>query len=187
MSDNCLHIVPIHEGDYPNAVAKAAEILKWFQERDIVETEASDCVLSLDKTGYRFKPNIATIFNDGEQWAYNDLHTHGLEIEVGERQVFSPMEGMYLKITCPNCHTQINEDVGFKWIGNWCEQNETDFPVCPNCKQKRHLTAYSIEPEWAFSNIAISLWNTHWDLKPEFIEEMEALFGMKVKVVPVRI
>jgi hypothetical protein len=66
MSDNCLHIIPRHSGEYPQAEKKANEILSWFQDRDIVEKEPSACVLSMGRKGYRFTPNIATIFNDGD-------------------------------------------------------------------------------------------------------------------------
>lgn len=54
MSDNCLHIVPIHEGDYPNASQKADEILQWFLERDIVENGTFTDVYG-EKFEYQFK------------------------------------------------------------------------------------------------------------------------------------
>lgn len=186
MSDNCLHIVPKHKNEYPNAELKAKEILKWFQEKDFVETKLSNCTLG--EKGYRFKPNIASIFNDGGLWAYQkDLITHGLEIVYGKRTVFHPMEGAYLEIKCPNCNKTIDEKTGYEWISNWYENTNTDYPHCPCCSEKRHLTEYKIEPEWAFSNIGISLWNTHWDLKSDFVSEMETIFGTEIIVVPVRI
>lgn len=186
MSDNCLHIVPVHQEDYPNTVQKAKEILAWFQDRDLVETEATDCTLG--EKGYRFKPNIAALFKDGETWAYRkDLHTHGLEISTGKRQMFCAGEGMYLEISCPNCNTKINEDLGYKWIGDWFSPDKTDTPTCPHCQQTRHLTEYGLTPNCAFSNIGVSLWNTHWDIKPETIAEMELLFGTKVSIIIERI
>lgn len=187
MSDNCLHIVPIHQGDYPNAEQKAEEILKWFQDRDLVETEPSDCIMSLEKNGYRFKPNIASIFNEDYGAYCDNLIVHGLELIAGKRTVFHPMEGAYLDISCPNCQFKIDENMGYEWISDWYKNNGNDYPACPNCHTKTHLTEYDIEPEWAFSNIGISLWNTHWDLTPEFLNEMKQLFGTDVKVVPVRI
>ncbi len=188
MSDNCLHIVPKHKGDYPDSEQKAKEILAWFQDRDMVENHLSDCILATDKKGYRFKPNIAAIFKDAQGQAYSDtLLTHGLELTYGKRTIFHPLEGMYLIIRCPHCGKDIDEDTGFHWIADWYENQGKDYPVCPHCQEKRHLTEYDIEPEWAFSNLGISLWNTHWDLKPELLTAMEDLLGTEVVVVPVRI
>jgi hypothetical protein len=187
MSDNAIHIVPIHTGTYQNDKQKAEEILKWFQEREIIENTLSDCILSLDKNGYRFKPNITSIFKDGDLWAYSDsLKTHGLELVFDKRTIFHPVEGMYLEITCPHCKYQFSDDFGFTCITQWYE-NINDYPICPKCKQKRHLIKYHIEPEWAFSNIGITLWNTHWDFKTEFLEDMKQLFGSEITVVQARL
>ena len=174
MSDNCLHIVPIHEGDYPNPSQKAEEILKWFQERDLIEKELSDCTLG--KFGYRFKTQIGSLFIDGEKWAYcENLSTHGLEITAGTtRRVFHPMEGMYIEMHCSNCEKKIDEETAFSWVGDWAKGQNTF--QCPHCQYKAYLASYTIEPEWGFSNIGISLWNTHWDVKPEFINAMECIF-----------
>ncbi|PRY86283.1 hypothetical protein [Mongoliibacter ruber] len=186
MSDNCLHIVPIHEGDYPNASQKAEEILQWFIEKDIVENELSDCTLS-SQQGYRFKPAIADLFKDGEIWAYSkSLKTHGLEITSGTtRKVFHPMEGMYLEIHCPHCKNEIDEETAFSWVGNWAKGQNTF--QCTHCQNKAHLVRYTIEPEWGFSNIGITLWNAHWDAKPAFINVMEHLFECPVILIQVRI
>lgn len=185
MSDNCLHIIPIHEGDYPNALHKAEEILQWFLERDIVENELSDCVLG--NFGYRFKPQIASLFNDGEKWAFREnLITHGLEITAGTtRKGFHPMEGMYLIIHCPNCEQKIDTDTAFLWVGNWTEGQNTF--QCPHCQYKAHLVRYTIQPKWGFSNIGITLWNTHWDVIPAFINAIEQLFHCPIALIQVRI
>ncbi|WP_298781622.1 hypothetical protein [uncultured Polaribacter sp.] len=188
MSDNCLHIVPLHKEDYPNAELKAKEILEWFQKKGIVEKELSACILSKDKKGYRFKPNITSIFNEGELWAYRDKYCiYGLELVFEKRTVFHPQEGAYLVIDCPNCNKTIDEQLGYEWISDWYENKGKDYQNCPICKEKRHLTEYHIEPTWAFSNIGISLWNTHWDLKSDFLNEMKQLFGTEIIIVPVRI
>jgi predicted nucleic-acid-binding Zn-ribbon protein len=187
MSDNCLHIIPRHSGEYPQAEKKANEILSWFQDRDIVEKEPSACVLSMGRKGYRFTPNIATIFNDGESWAYRgDLVLHGLELEYGKRKVFFPGEGDYMVITCPNCSQSIYKEEVFDWINDWY-LGKTEFFHCPHCHKKEHLTEYIIDPNWGFSNLAISLWNTHYDLKPNFLEEMKSILETEIVVVNMRI
>jgi len=61
MGVSCTHIVPVHEGNYPNAERKATDILEWFKQRDVVENDPSDCLLSNDRFGYRFKPVIESI------------------------------------------------------------------------------------------------------------------------------
>ena len=185
MSDNCLHIVPIHEGDYPNASQKADEILQWFKERDLIENELSDCTLG--KLGYRFKPQIASLFNNGDKWAYREnLITHGLEITAGtKRKVFHPMEGMYLNIHCPHCDKEIEQETAFNWVGNWANGQNTF--LCTYCQNSNHLVHFKIEPEWGFSNIGITLWNTHWDVKTGFINAIEHLFEMPVSLINVRI
>lgn len=185
MSDTILHIVPVHEGDYPDAEQKAQEILQWFLVRDMVKSNLSDCTLG--NPGYRFQPNIATIFHNGKQWGYREnLHIHGLELHFGtKRIVFHPMEGEYLILTCPHCNQHIKEPIGYQWVGNWAEGQ--NIFTCTSCGKENHLTSYSVEPEWGFSNIGISLWNTHWDVKEEFISAMEALFKTPVVAVNVRI
>ncbi len=188
MSDNCLHIVPKHKEDYRNSKLKAKEIVEWFQARDTVEHDLSNCILSTDKKGYRFKPNIAAIFNDGDLWAYDDsLRVCGLELTYDRRTVFHPMEGAHLIMRCPNCGKIIAEDMAYQWINDWYKNKGKDYQNCPNCNKKKHLTEYNTEPEWAFSNIGISLWNTHWHLKPAFLAAMEKLFKAEVIVVAARI
>lgn len=188
MSDTCLHIVPKHKDDYPCSESKAKEVLTWFQQRDMVEDCLSDCILSTSKKGYRFKPNIASIFNKGESWKYSDtLLIFGLELTYGRRKVFQPVDGGHLMISCPNCGKTVEEKIGYHWISDWHENKGRDYHNCLNCNEKRHLTEYSIEPEWAFSNIGISLWNGHWDLKAGFLTEMEKLFKTEIIVVPVKI
>ncbi|PID33854.1 MAG: hypothetical protein CR955_00380 [Thiotrichales bacterium] len=188
MSDNCLHIVPKHRDDYPDSELKAKEILTWFQEREMVEDCLSNCILSTNQKGYRFKLNITSIFNDGTSWVHNDaLLTQGLELAYGKRKVFHPVEGAYLTITCPSCGKAVDEETAYHWIDDWHENKGKDYQNCPSCNEKRHLTEYEIEPAWAFSNLGISLWNTPWDLTTEFLSDMKKLFKTEIIVVPVRI
>ena len=136
---------------------------------------------------YRFKPQIASFFNDGEKRSFRDnLITHGLEITADTtRRVFHPMEGIYLEIHCPHCKNGIDEETAFSWIGNWAEGQNTF--QCPHCQYKAYLASYTIEPKWRFSNIGITQWNTHWDAKPAFINVMEELFECPVTLIQVRI
>lgn len=80
---------------------------------------------------------------------------------------------------------KIEEETAFSWVGNWAEgQNEFQ---CTHCLKSNHLVRYKIEPEWGFSNIGITLWNTHWDIKPSIIKELEHLFETPISLINVRI
>ncbi|MFT0138931.1 hypothetical protein ACEK07_22570 [Alcanivoracaceae bacterium MT1] len=191
MSDNCTHIVPVHKGDYPDDHAKVKEILYWFQKRGMVENALSDCTLG--EPGYRFLPEISRIFDEEPRpdSSEHTLLTHGLELHHGSRRVFHPMEGADLHFACPEC----NHDMGWDaadGISAWYER-EDDYPQCRNCAKTFHITEYRTdhggkEPPWAFSNVAITLWNAFGEaFAPWFLDEMKTLYGTDILVVEVRI
>ncbi len=188
MSTTCIHIVPKYINEYPNSKLKAKEILDWFKNREIIEEDLSDCILSTDKKGYRFKPNVASLFNDGERWAYSKtLKVHGLELVYNKRTVFYSMDGPGITIKCPNCETTIDENLGIEWVSDWYENIGTDNKICPLCKKNNNLLQYDFGTEVVLSNIGISLWNTHWDLEHDFLEEMRKLFKTEIITISARI
>jgi rubredoxin len=219
MSETCIHIVPVHEGEYPNAEAKAKEIFDWFREHDMIEETLSDCTLDADG-GYQCKPAIIGIYDSEKlsqsaakvpnifQKIYDSdfgkaylkdktipnyleqlILGNGLEIYHGKRKVFHPMSGMELHIICPECNYEFEEDFGFECITNWMEYKD-DYPVCPQCGEKRHLVKYQIneqEGEWAFSNIGITLWNPFPYLSEVFLNEMKRMFETDIRFFEVLI
>lgn len=83
---NSIALVPKVK-DYPNREAKAQEILDWLISRDIVEAEASPCLLAGDE-GYAVAKGAKEIVNVPEGLPF-ELWTNGLEI-ITESQVFDP-------------------------------------------------------------------------------------------------
>lgn len=192
MGVGCTHIVPVHEDNYPDAERKAAEILEWFKQRDIVENDPSDCLLSKDKFGYRFKPAIESIVSLSDRPYAEALFKHppqtfGLDLYAGERTIFHPMEGASLDAACPLCgHFQDNDYVS-DFLSGWLDAT-SDQPRCQGCGTEQHINAYRFEQDWGFSNIGITLWNFPGDQTGEFLDEMRALFGTEaVRVVPVHL
>ena len=191
MSDNCIHIIPVHEGDYPDAERKAFELLAWFRERDMVEAELSDCTLG--KPGYRFKPAITAIAADVGQvkeFFRLDLLTLGLELHFERRTVFHPMEGVgAIRMTCGSCGHEHDDARTGEFLLSWIDATD-DFPRCAGCGRASHITTYSFEDSghWGFSNLGITLWNFDPDLNSAFLVEMRAIYGTEeIRVVNVRI
>lgn len=192
MGVSCTHIVPVHEGNYPDAERKAAEILEWFKQRDIVESDPSDCLLGMDEFGYRFKPAIESILSPGDRPYAEALFRHppqtlGLDLYVGERTIFHPMEGGSLETTCPLCGHSQDEDYVSDFLSGWLDATN-DYPRCQGCGTEQHINAYRFEQDWGFSNIGVTMWNFPGHPTGEFLDEMRALFGTEtVRVVPVHI
>lgn len=192
MSVSCTHVVPVHEDNYPDAERKAAEILEWFKQREIVESDPSDCLLSTDKLGYRFKPAIESIMNLSDRPYAQALFKHppqvfGLDVYVGERMIFHPMEGGSLETTCPLCgHSQDEGYVG-DFLSNWLD-TASDYPRCQGCGTEQHINAYRFEQDWGFSNTGVTMWSFPGEPADEFLDEMRILFGTEaVRSVSVHI
>lgn len=190
MSDNCLHIVPLHEGDYPDPERKALELLAWFQERDMVEAEPSDCTLG--DPGYRFKPAITKIAADAGQvreFFRLDLRTLGLELHFKGRTIFHPMEGVgAIRMICGACGHEHDDGRTGEFLLSWVEARD-DCPRCAACGRASHITTYRFEDTgyWGFSNLGITLWNFDLDLSAAFLAEMRAIYGTEIRLVHVRI
>ncbi|MCH2558378.1 MAG: hypothetical protein MK005_13870 [Alcanivorax sp.] len=189
MSDSCTHIVPVHTGDYPDAEAKAREILAWFQDRGMVAAEPSDC--TLDGPGYAFTAKIQALFIEPMDPRVHDGTTRGLALHAGERKVFHPMEGAELSFVCPGCGHDQGWD-GVDVIGAWFADEE-DEPACPACGERFHINRYGTDrggtdTPWAFSNLGITLWNDHGGaFQPAFLDSMRALYGTDIRVVEVHV
>ncbi|SIS58963.1 hypothetical protein [Paracoccus saliphilus] len=179
-----MHIVPVHRHDYPDGEATVKTALRWFQERELVENELSDCALG--EAGYRLLPEISRIFEDGEP--LQRLKIQGLALHYGARKVFHPMEGAEMHFACPACGYEQGWDASDS-IGLWYS-GEDDFPECPECKQHHHVTEYEtrgsrgLEPAWAFSNIGMTIWNGPGsELATWFLDEMRALYGTELRII----
>ena len=192
MSVSCTHIVPVHEGDYPNAERKVTEILEWFKQRGIVDNELSDCILSGDKFGYRFKPAIESIVSVRDRPYAGALFKHplqvfGLDVSAGKRMIFHPMEGGSLESTCPLCGHLQDDDYVSDSLSRWLDA-ANDYPRCQGCGIEQHINAYRFEQDWGFSNIGVSMWNFPGHPAAEFLDEMRALFGTEaVRAVSVHV
>lgn len=184
MGSGCIHIVPVHAGEYTDAEAKAGEILAWFVERGMVEAEPSDCIMA-DRPGHRFTPAIAGLFEDNaamDEVAARAMAVFGLDIHCTGKRVFHPMEDAQLEMGCPRCGHIHAMDEAMELVGTWYEGAER--VACRACGEASPLAFYDCVPDWGFSSIAITLWNTNGDLNADFIAKMSALFGVEaVRVV----
>nr|WP_314262463.1 hypothetical protein [uncultured Devosia sp.] len=156
MSDNSLHLVPVHQGDYPNARDKAHQALAFLVERDMVEAQPSDCTLAT-APGHRFLPGARELFEDGDA-IHLGLAVSGVSLECEGRRAFHPMESADLNLTCATCGRVHMFDEAVEFIPGWLS-GEQEFPRCLACGTARHLAEWNCQPEWAFSNLGLTFWN----------------------------
>lgn len=178
MGNGVSYIVPLHEGDYPEAEAKSEEILEWFLSRDMVAREPSACLLSLDELGYRYKPPIAGIIDESAR-NFLSFTPHqavfGMEVNAGARCIFHEMEGAELQRSCPNCGQVQDMDTIDDFMMNWLEAIN-DYPLCDHCKQPAHITTYKIDDGyWGYSNLGVTFWNLPQMFNTGFLDDMRRL------------
>lgn len=115
MGDYFYKIVPATI-EVANPSQEAEAIITWLQNRGVIETQPSDCVLGA-QSGYRPGKNFAEIVADGydkEQFkTFLSLKTNGFETTTG-RTVFDAGQGGLDAIICPSCKSDIIE-------GDWSD------------------------------------------------------------------
>ena len=194
MSDNYITISPTREVENPKELSQ--KILKWLQSNEIIESELSDCIMTMKNKGY--KPGNKHIDVIGYDENILRLQVCGLEIKT-EREVFNAGAFTAMtKLECPNCNTNRFEgitpqdfftdncteeqlkrfDTVFPEFDKW-SNNEKATLICPHCSTESNLIDYKTDSSIAFSNLGFTFWN--WpDLKEEFILELKSEIGTDI-------
>ncbi|WP_252106889.1 MULTISPECIES: hypothetical protein [unclassified Halomonas] len=180
------HIVPVCEGDYPNAHEKVGELLAWFQAREMVEQQPSHCLFENELLGYRLLAPIASIWREPGLTDTLDLNVCGLELHAGERRVFHPLEGAELSFVCPACGFDQGWDA-LTAIGDW-QAGDDDYPCCPGCQARFPINQFDTDAggtdvPWAFGTLGLTFHNGGVDFAPWFLKAMRELTGCELRIV----
>lgn len=197
MSDNYRIICAEKEIDKPELIM--SELIAWLQSENIIETEKSDCLLSLDQRGYRPGGNHLSAVCYDEN--ITCLKVCGLESKIG-REVFNAMAFTpFVEMYCPNCGMNRFDEITpqafyedsltaeqmntfhsvFKVFDNWAKHESSELH-CPFCNESHDIGTYFIGDEICLSNFGVTFWN--WpEFKSEFIEKIQTVIGSKVKVI----
>lgn len=201
MSDTYRIICTVEEVDSPREIAE--KVIKWLQEREIIETELSNCVLGLNDFGYKpGKHYLDVVLYDEDILR---LTVCGIETKM-ERQVFNAMGFTALtEMLCPNCRKNRFEGITpqdfymdnlsreqlqsfhavFDVFDSWV-QNEKAELKCPHCKETALLSQYKIGDTISLSNFGITFWN--WpEFKPVFVEQLREIIDHDIKMIVGRI
>lgn len=197
MSDNYITICTEKEVDNPKELS--SKVLKWLQKKNYVDSEKSNCILSMKELGYKPGQNhVEAIGTDEDitRWT-----TNGLEIKT-ERQVFDAMAfTAYSEMNCPKCNKNRFEGITaakfhmeqcsseelerfntvFKEFDKWVNHQETKL-TCHHCTKSSTLEEYAIVGNISLSNLGFTFWN--WpQIKPEVVRKMEMIIDSKIKVI----
>lgn len=197
MSDNYITICTEYEVDNPRELG--SRILNWLQEMKYVDTEKSNCILSMRELGYKPGQNHQEAIGvDGDIMRWS---TNGLQIRT-ERTVFDAAAfTAYSEMNCPKCaknrfegitaakfHMELcsPEELGrydtvFKEFEKWVNHQKTSLR-CHHCKKTSTLEEYAIVGNISLSNLGFTFWN--WpQIKSEVISQMETIIDKKLKVI----
>ena len=176
MSDHSISIVP-RQSTYPDHKNKAAAILHWLTQLDIVQPTLSDCILG-SGGGYAIAEGAKEVTPHPELLPFDRI-TNGLSI-VTERQVFDTGENFIDTLTCPACKQDI---ASYDWdfLNPW-SRNESDNLTCPRCRHETEIHHYTFEPDWGFSNLGFTFWN--WPgFTDSFIAEFKKKLNSEIAIV----
>jgi hypothetical protein len=175
MGDTYTKIIPQNvSSEEVNNVA--GKVIEYLTNRRIIKTTKTDCTLG--EPGYPPGDNYEQVLQDDN--GFRELTTNGLELTIGGRNVFWTNEIDAIK--CPNCMTDI---ITLDWgqaIDEWTNDTGNDKIQCPDCGNAHSIVDFNFEPAWAFGQLGLTFWN--WPaFKDEFLEDIQAAMGKKVKVI----
>ena len=175
MSDSSIIIVPKRSA-YAERESKAQEILTWLVEEEVVIAMPSACVLG-QGLGYEMGRRAGQVVVTPASLPAG-LAICGLEILLS-RQVFDTGSNGLDKLSCPNCQTDIVDDI---WdLTDWNE-GKSDCLICARCDNASEINSYCFEPAWGFSNLGFRFWN--WpELTPTFIAEFRHRLDSEISLV----
>ena len=180
MSDSAQIIVDI-DATESDAERLATKVVKHMVARGIVAAGLSDCALSGD--GHAPGPSAAGVVNAtaSECKRAFALGANGLAVST-ERQVFHTVENG-VELRCDKCKVTFEPDEKYEAAAeNWFDGNEKARFACPTCKQE--LLVKEWDGPFVLGLGSLGFEFNNWPpLKPEFVSEIAALLGHRVRVV----
>jgi hypothetical protein len=197
MSDNYITICTEKEVENPKELS--VELINWLQEKEYIEKEKSNCILSLKGLGY--KPGRNHVDAIGVDENITRYITCGLEIKT-QREVFDAMSfTAFNNMNCPKCKLNRFEGITpkdfytdnctveqmeryssvFKEFEKWKNHKATKLN-CHHCGENSELEEYEIEGNICLSNLGFTFWN--WpQIKTEVIREIKKILNTEIKVI----
>ncbi len=155
------------------AVALGSQIREWLVSEGIVESMATDCVLSSDR-GHPPGPHYGKAV-DEECDDFQRLLTNGLDV-IARRTVFYPWPAE-AHLVCSECGERF--EPGDEWhaaIGEWYKHRGPGLLSCIRCSNVRAITEWQHDPAWVFGHLGFKFWNRP-PLKAPFVEEASERLG----------
>jgi len=197
MSDNYITICTVREVENPIELSK--KIINWLQSNEIIEKELSDCIMNIQKEGYRPGENHLDAVCYDENIL--QLAVCGLETKT-EKEVFNAMAFTAMtKMECPSCNHNRFEGITsqdffmdncteeqialynsvFPAFDKWIKNEEAKL-TCPHCNLESEIGNYVIDNSLSLSNLGFTFWN--WpELNSEFISKFQSVLGVDIKVI----
>ncbi len=177
MSESFISIVP-DAIDKTQAKELANKVVSRLVQQGIIKKELTDCVLG--KNGYAPGDNYKEVIL-GDDNGFKNLLTNGFEVRT-TRQVFHNGNNGLDEIRCPNCNEDVIDANWQQALEEWINETDQDKIICQNCNIENSITKYIFCPTWGFGNLGFIFWN--WpDLKSSFINDIEQVLGLPVKVI----
>jgi hypothetical protein len=177
MSDHSISIVA-SVSHYAHPQEKAAEIIAWLIERDVIKNERTACIIG-EEGGYKMSAGARLVVCNPADLRY-DLAINGLEV-VTEKEVFHTGEYGLESAKCPYCSYSIEAKNMYSMINDWFT-SDTDHFSCPGCHVQVNLQDWQCDPVWGFSNLGFTFWN--WPIfTTDFLEQFAQKMKAPIKVV----
>lgn len=160
-------------------------VLEWLVAERIVEAELTDCIMSLDRHGYRPAPDFMSASSDPEDPECTNMcyarfitsKVNGLEIIQGKHITVSG-EGSYVCSICPACGGEraVFDEAWNAACTDWYEHGGPGLLSCEHCGEARRLLDWSHRDPIGFGVLTFKFWN--WPpLSEEFIRGMSQRLG----------
>jgi len=197
MSDNYRIICTEKEIDDPQKTIE--RVIKWLQEKEIIEKTLTDSVLSSKGLGY--KPAIKHL--EAVQYDENimTLKVCGVEPKYGREVFNSGAYTMLTKTICPICNEnrfkgitpmqyhmeqttkeqQKSFGIVFNRFTDWIE-NRPSTLKCNHCNKETSIDLYHFDNTINLSNAGLTFWN--WpEFKQDFKKELRKIFQTEIKII----
>lgn len=181
MSDQQTIIVP-QISSFPGHEARAALILRWLAQRNIVAAQVSTCGRTGKRMAFAMAPGARRVVERPELLPFGQP-VNGLEV-VSKRCIFTPIAGFLEEAGCPECRREIGEAL-FDSLEEWMPGHTDNFS-CPECGHEDDINGFLFLQPCGFSNLGF-IFNNWGDagFKQSFLDEFAERLGYPVSQVSV--
>ena len=181
MGDHQAIVVP-QISSFPGHEARAALILRWLTQRNIVAAQVSTCGRTGNRMAFAVAPGARRVVEQPELLPFGQP-VNGLEV-VSKRCIFTPTAGFLGEAGCPECRQEIGEAL-FDSLEEWMPGHTDNFS-CPECGHEDDINGFLFLQPCGFSNLGFIFNN--WGeagFKQSFLDEFAERLGYPVSQVSV--